>query len=101
MALALLLAPVGAAAAAVRAARAAAAAFDVAGRRDVGSAGLAPVAAAAADWVTCGGLPPARNNTACPATATCCHQKWAPGIGHWGCVDNDSWGPDFSGPSWQ
>ena len=42
-------------------------------------------------WNTCGGLPAALNATACPATATCCHQNWAPGDGKWGCIDQASW----------
>ena len=43
-------------------------------------------------WLTCGGLPDAYNATACPAdTASCCHQRWAPGEGSWGCIDN-AWG---------
>ena len=66
------------------------------------AAAVAAVAAAAAGtasadppagWVTCGGLDDALNATACPSTtATCCHQKWAPGDGRWGCIDN-AWDP--------
>ena len=52
-----------------------------------------PARAPAAGWATCGGLPSAYNATACPSSATCCHQNWAPGAGSWGCIDNDSWGP--------
>eukprot|EP00938_MAST-03A_sp_MAST-3A-sp1_P005025 g5025.t1 len=37
------------------------------------------------DWVTCGGLEPALNRTACPSTSTCCKQLWSPSEGNWGC----------------
>ena len=41
---------------------------------------LAPVAMGAppVGWKTCGGLPDAYANTACPATQTCTLQKWEP-----------------------
>jgi len=34
---------------------------------------------------TCGGLPDALNNTACPSTQSCSEQAWMPSAGHWGC----------------
>ena len=37
-------------------------------------------------WVTCGGLVPRYNRTACPvANSTCCTQNWMPSAGNWGC----------------
>jgi hypothetical protein len=52
-------------------------------------------------WVTCGGLPRNLSSTACPPTATCCHQKWAPGPGNWGCIDNAAWPQIAAEESWQ
>ena len=49
--------------------------------------GLAVLSAPPAGWKTCGGLPDARENVACPATATCVRQAWSPSTGNWGCVD--------------
>jgi hypothetical protein len=50
---------------------------------------LAIAAAATASppvgWKTCGGLPDAYANTACPATQGCTVQKWEPSKGSWGC----------------
>lgn len=44
------------------------------------------VRSAAPGWTTCGGLPDALNNTACPlATASCARQRWMPSEGNWGC----------------
>ena len=40
-----------------------------------------------AGWTTCGGLPDALANVACPSTATCARQMWSPSQGNWGCVD--------------
>jgi hypothetical protein len=56
------------------------------------AAALLSRASPPAGWTTCGGLPDALNATACPPHATCCHQRWAPGAGSWGCIDNDAWG---------
>lgn len=42
-------------------------------------------AAPPAGWKTCGGLPDAYNNTACPTTQSCAFQLWAPEAGNWGC----------------
>lgn len=37
--------------------------------------------------MTCGGLTPSRNHTACPAaTHTCCKQLWSPTDDKWGCA---------------
>ena len=49
--------------------------------------GLIAVSAPPAGWKTCGGLPDALENVACPSTATCVRQKWSPSNGSWGCVD--------------
>ena len=38
-----------------------------------------------AGWQTCGGLPDAYNNTACPASQSCAQQGWEPSSGSWGC----------------
>ena len=46
---------------------------------------LLPFASATQGWSTCGGLSSAYNNTACPATATCCKQQWMPAEGQFGC----------------
>ena len=43
------------------------------------------VAAPPSGWKTCGGLPDAYSNTACPATQGCSLQKWQPSKGNWGC----------------
>ena len=37
------------------------------------------------DWTTCGGLPNAYNNTACPSTQTCAPMAWMPSTNQWGC----------------
>lgn len=37
--------------------------------------------------ITCGGLAPQRDHTACPtSTHTCCQQLWSPTDGQWGCA---------------
>merc|ERR1719272_170125 len=49
---------------------------------------LAPPAlwvAPPAGWKTCGGLPDALANTACPSTQSCAKMAWVPSSGAWGC----------------
>jgi len=49
---------------------------------------LAPTAlwaAPPAGWKTCGGLPDALANTACPSTQSCAKMAWVPSSGAWGC----------------
>ena len=41
-------------------------------------------------WETCGDPATRKDSfwdTACPASASCCHQWLSPTQGHWGCVD--------------